>query len=119
MPMNVLITGGAGYIGSVHAPVLLREGYGVHVLDNFRFDQTSLTDCCLDPNFTVTRGDCREKDTLTRPSRRRRDHSTCGNRRRAGVRPDCGRQHEPRRDQPPALTAIERAARDSAEHEQR
>ncbi len=64
MVTNVLITGGAGYIGSVLAPALLREGYAVHVLDNFRFDQTSLTDCCLDPNFRVTRGDCREKHTL-------------------------------------------------------
>jgi nucleoside-diphosphate-sugar epimerase len=62
----VLITGGAGYIGSVLAPVLLREGYAVHVLDNFKFDQTSLVECCLDPNFRVTRGDCREKHTLTR-----------------------------------------------------
>ncbi len=66
MPTNVLVTGGAGYIGSVLVPLLLREGYAVHVLDNFRFDQTSLTDCCLDANFRVTRGDCREKHTLAR-----------------------------------------------------
>ena len=69
MPTNVLVTGGAGYIGSVLVPMLLRDGYAVHVLDNFRFDQTSLTDCCLDPNFRVTRGDCREKDALARALR--------------------------------------------------
>jgi nucleoside-diphosphate-sugar epimerase len=69
MPTNVLVTGGAGYIGSVLVPMLLRDGYAVHVLDNFRFDQTSLTDCCLDTNFRVTRGDCREKHTLTRALR--------------------------------------------------
>ena len=64
MPTNVLVTGGAGYIGAVLVPMLLRDGFAVHVLDNFRFDQTSLTDCCLDPNFRVTRGDCREQATL-------------------------------------------------------
>jgi nucleoside-diphosphate-sugar epimerase len=69
MPTNVLVTGGAGYIGSVLVPHLLRAGYAVHVLDNFRFDQTSLTDCCLDANFRVTRGDCREDRTLTRALR--------------------------------------------------
>jgi nucleoside-diphosphate-sugar epimerase len=69
MPTNVLVTGGAGYIGSVLVPMLLRDGFAVHVLDNFRFDQTSLTDCCLDPSFRVTRGDCREKHTLTRALR--------------------------------------------------
>jgi nucleoside-diphosphate-sugar epimerase len=66
MPTSVLVTGGAGYIGAVLVPMLLRDGYAVHVLDNFRFDQTCLTDCCLDANFRVTRGDCRERDTLTR-----------------------------------------------------
>ncbi|MBM3979151.1 MAG: NAD(P)-dependent oxidoreductase [Planctomycetes bacterium] len=69
MPTNVLVTGGAGYIGSVLVPHLLRAGYAVHVLDNFRFDQTSLTDCCLDANFRVTRGDCREEHTLMRALR--------------------------------------------------
>src|SRR6188472_2477931 len=69
MPTRVLVTGGAGYIGSVLVPELLRAGNAVHVLDNFRYDQTSLTDCCLDPNFRVTRGDCREEHTLTRALR--------------------------------------------------
>jgi nucleoside-diphosphate-sugar epimerase len=66
MPTKVLVTGGAGYIGSILVPILLKEGYAVHVLDNFLFNQTSLSECCLDPSFQVTRGDCRDKATLTR-----------------------------------------------------
>ena len=66
MPTKILITGGAGYIGSVLVPLLLKEGYAVHVLDNFLFSQTSLAECCIEPNFQVTRGDCRDKSTLTK-----------------------------------------------------
>jgi nucleoside-diphosphate-sugar epimerase len=66
MPTRILVTGGAGYIGSVLVPMLLKEGYAVHVLDNFQFGQTSLAECCLDLNFQVTRGDCRDKATLSR-----------------------------------------------------
>ncbi|MGL6096431.1 MAG: NAD-dependent epimerase/dehydratase family protein [Fimbriiglobus sp.] len=64
MPTNVLVTGGAGYIGAVLVPALLDAGHAVHVLDNFLFDQTSLAECCANPRFTVTRGDAREKPTL-------------------------------------------------------
>lgn len=61
---KILVTGGAGYIGSVLVPALLRDGHEVHVLDNFLFGQATLLDCCIDPKLTVTRGDCREKPTL-------------------------------------------------------
>jgi len=64
--MNVLVTGGAGYIGSVLVPALLAEGHAVTVLDNFLFDQPSLLDVCADPRLTVVRGDCRERDVLQR-----------------------------------------------------
>ena len=66
MATKILITGGAGYIGSVLAPMLLKEGYAVHVLENFLFAQTSLADCCIEPNFQITRGDCRDKSTMAR-----------------------------------------------------
>jgi nucleoside-diphosphate-sugar epimerase len=59
--MRVLITGGAGYIGSVLTPHLLQEGYQVTVLDNFMFRQSSLADCCAYESFEVVRGDCRDE----------------------------------------------------------
>lgn len=62
--MNVLITGGAGYIGSILVPELLAAGYGVTVLDNFLYRQNSLLDCCAHPAFAVVRGDCRDEATL-------------------------------------------------------
>lgn len=64
--MKILITGGAGYIGSVLAPTLLAEGHEVTVLDNFIFRQNSLADCCHYERFHVVRGDCRD-ETVMRP----------------------------------------------------
>ena len=61
----VLVTGGAGYLGSVLVPSLLAEGYRVRVLDNFRYRQASLLDCCHDPNLEIVRGDVRDSDTLS------------------------------------------------------
>jgi nucleoside-diphosphate-sugar epimerase len=45
-------------------PDLLAEGHKVTVLDNFMFKQTSLNHCCYHPNFTVVKGDIRQKDTM-------------------------------------------------------
>lgn len=45
MLKKVLITGGAGYIGSVLTPILLEKGYEVCVIDNLMFDQISLLSC--------------------------------------------------------------------------
>ena len=62
---NILITGGAGYIGSVLVPELLHDGHNVTVLDNFIFGQSSLNHVCYHPNFRVYRGDVRiEADML-------------------------------------------------------
>lgn len=62
--MKILITGGAGYIGSVLSPALLQAGHEVTVLDNFMFRPTSLADCCQYESFQVVRGDCRDEAVL-------------------------------------------------------
>lgn len=61
---HILITGGAGYIGSVLSRVLLDAGYRVTVLDNLMFRQNSLLDCCADGQFVFVRGDCRDERTV-------------------------------------------------------
>ncbi|MFN9092469.1 MAG: NAD-dependent epimerase/dehydratase family protein [Alphaproteobacteria bacterium] len=64
--MRILVTGGAGYIGSVLVPTLLREGHHVTVLDNFMFHPNSLADACQFETFKVVRGDCRDEALVTR-----------------------------------------------------
>ncbi|MCK4786440.1 MAG: NAD-dependent epimerase/dehydratase family protein, partial [Desulfobacteraceae bacterium] len=63
--MRILVTGAAGYIGSVLVPELLREGHDVIAVDNFMYNQTSLLDCCHDKQFTVVRGDTRDKSLIS------------------------------------------------------
>ena len=62
--MKILITGGAGYLGSIVTPHLLNKGHEVTVLDSFLFRQNSLADCCHYESFNVVRGDCREASIL-------------------------------------------------------
>ncbi|MFH1771952.1 MAG: NAD(P)-dependent oxidoreductase [Candidatus Omnitrophota bacterium] len=57
--MKILVTGGAGYIGSVLVAELIKSGYEAVVIDNFMYNQTSLLDCCYDKKLTVVRGDVR------------------------------------------------------------
>ncbi len=64
MTQSVLVTGGAGYLGSVLVPALLTEGYAVHVLDNFMYRQNSLAQWCANDRFSVTNGDSRQEDII-------------------------------------------------------
>ncbi len=61
MPTNILVTGGAGYIGSILVPELLHAGFGVTVLDNFMYRQSSLNALCSHPSFEVVNGDVRDE----------------------------------------------------------
>ena len=61
---SILVTGGAGYLGSTLVPALLAEGHRVTVLDNFLFNQAPMNALCADPNFDVYRGDARDRDVL-------------------------------------------------------
>jgi|TARA_Y100000310_G_scaffold338112_1_gene426887 nucleoside-diphosphate-sugar epimerase len=54
---NVLITGGAGYLGSTLTELLLDKGYVVTVLDNLMYKQTSLLHLCSNTNFKFIKGD--------------------------------------------------------------
>ena len=58
---KILITGGAGYIGSVLVPELLRRGDEVTVIDNFLYGQATLLDVCNFKTLTVIRGDARDE----------------------------------------------------------
>jgi nucleoside-diphosphate-sugar epimerase len=58
---NILVTGGAGYIGSIMVPALLGAGHNVTVIDNFLYRQNSLAACCADPSFSLYNGDVRDE----------------------------------------------------------
>lgn len=63
--MRILVTGGAGYLGSILVPALLAEGHAVTVVDNFLYNQTPLLDCCHYPTLSIIRGDARDRALIT------------------------------------------------------
>lgn len=64
MSLRVLVTGGAGYIGSILTPLMLARGYQVTVLDTFERGDTALAECCRYETFRPIRGDARDTGLL-------------------------------------------------------
>jgi nucleoside-diphosphate-sugar epimerase len=64
--INVLVTGGAGYLGSVMCEHLLSEGHGVTVIDNLMFGQHSLFHFCANKDFNFVYGDVRDKGLMAK-----------------------------------------------------
>ena len=62
--LNILVTGGAGYIGSTLVPVLLADGHRVRVLDNLLYGGRSLLGGWSHPGFEFRRGDIRDSDAV-------------------------------------------------------
>lgn len=62
--MRILVTGGAGYLGSTLVPELLAAGHEVTIVDNFMYAQNSLAHVCANPNFHVVRGDIRIESVM-------------------------------------------------------
>ena len=63
--MNVLITGGAGYIGSELTKYLLDDGHEVVAYDNLMYDPTSLLRYTSHENFSFVKADVRNRDILS------------------------------------------------------
>ena len=63
---HVLVTGGAGYLGSILCEHLLDAGHRVTVLDSFMFGQTPLFHLCANPRLEIVRGDARDESTIRR-----------------------------------------------------
>jgi nucleoside-diphosphate-sugar epimerase len=66
MASTVLVTGGAGYIGSILCETLLHKGYQVTVLDSLMYGEQSLYHLCAHPRFDFVYGDARDERTVSR-----------------------------------------------------
>jgi nucleoside-diphosphate-sugar epimerase len=64
MKERVLVTGGAGYLGSVLCEHLLAAGYTVTVVDNLMYGQNALFHLCAHPSFNFIRGDVRDESCI-------------------------------------------------------
>ena len=64
--MKILVTGGAGYLGSVLCEHLLQAGHQVTVVDKLLYGQQSLFHLCADPGFEFVFGDVRDEGLMVR-----------------------------------------------------
>jgi len=62
--VRVLITGGAGYVGSTLAPLLLAAGHKVRILDRLSYGGESLLGVWSHPDFEFAHGDVRDRETV-------------------------------------------------------
>jgi len=62
--MNILVTGGAGYIGTSLVPSLLNRNYSVTVIDNLMYNQNMLLEHHINENFSFIYGDIRDKSII-------------------------------------------------------
>ena len=62
--MKILVIGGAGYVGAVLVPELLKKGHEVRVLDNLMYGQTSLLPYFIEDDFEFIKGDVRDVGTV-------------------------------------------------------
>lgn len=69
--MKILVTGGAGYVGSTLVPLLLREGHEVLVLDNLLYGGAGILPLFGLPGFDFVRGDATDAATLKQALRGR------------------------------------------------
>ena len=63
--MKVLVTGGAGYLGSILCERLLHGGHEVVVIDNLMYQQQTLFHLCANPDFDFVVGDARNESLMT------------------------------------------------------
>jgi len=63
---RILITGGAGYIGSVLAPMLLEQGHHVTIYDNFLYGAQPVLGFSMHPHVELVKGDVRDAEALAR-----------------------------------------------------
>ena len=66
MNTRVLVTGAAGYTGSILCEHLLHAGYQVVALDNMAYGQSSLFHLCANSNFEFESGDARDQELMER-----------------------------------------------------
>jgi nucleoside-diphosphate-sugar epimerase len=64
MNARVLVTGGAGYLGSILSEHLLSAGYQVTVVDSLLYGQRSLFQFCANPHFEFVFGDVRNEELM-------------------------------------------------------